>query len=108
VDSVRTAQQIKHLRDEHGEKFVHVHVTAPYEIIKQRYEARGSVADTGMEYDQVRADSTESGVWLLDRIADRIVENRNCEPHSLLAKAVTGLALFPSAALPQVDVMVGG
>lgn len=108
VDSVRTPEQIKHLRDEYGEKFVHVHVTAPYDIVKQRYEARGSLADTGMEYDLVRADLTESGVWLLDRIADRVVENWKCEPPSLLAKAVAGLSLYPHAASPQVDVMVGG
>ena len=97
VDSVRTPEQIEHLRDAFGEKFVHVHVTAPYAIVKQRYEERNSVADTGMEYDQVRADSTESGVWLLDRIADRVVENRRCEPPSLLAKAVVGLGLLASA-----------
>lgn len=108
VDSVRTPEQIEHLRGEYGEKFVHVHVTAPYEIIKQRYDARGSVADTGMEYDQVRADSTESGVWLLDRIADRVVENWKCKPPSLLAKAVAGLGLFPMAATPLVDVIISG
>jgi adenylosuccinate synthase len=102
VDSVRTPEQLKHLRNEFGEKFVHVHVTAPYEIVKQRYEARGSVADTGMEYDQVRADSTESGVWLLDRIADRIVENTRCEPPSLLAKAVAGFGLFPLVAVSDI------
>lgn len=108
VDSVRTPHQIKHLREQYGEKFVHVHVTAPYEIIKQRYHARGSVADTGVEYDELKADSTESGVWALDRIADRVVENWRCEPPSLLAKAVAGLCLFPVSPLPQVDVMVGG
>jgi adenylosuccinate synthase len=108
VDSVRTPEQVEHLRDAFGEKFVHVHVTAPYAIVKQRYEERNSVADTGMEYDQVRADSTESGVWLLDRIADRVVENWKCEPPSLLAKAVVGLGLFPTAVTPLVDVIVSG
>jgi adenylosuccinate synthase len=108
VDSVRTPAQITHLREEFGEKFVHVHVIAPYAIVKQRYEARGSVADTGMEYEQVRMDSTESGVWLLDRIADRVVENWKCEPSSLLAKAVVGLGLFPTASTPLVDVIVSG
>lgn len=108
VDSVRTREQIEHLRDAFGEKFLHFHVTAPYDIVKRRYEERGSVADTGMEYDQVRADSTESGVWLLDRIADRVVENACCEPPSLLAQAVAGLGLFPLAATPLVDVIVSG
>ncbi|MGY4167527.1 adenylosuccinate synthetase [Bradyrhizobium sp. USDA 4529] len=108
VDSVRTPEQIQYLRDAYGEKFLHIHVTAPYEVIKKRYEARGSVADTGMQYDEVRADSTESGVWLLDRIADRAVENYRCEPPSLLARAVVGLGLFPSIAEPLVDVIISG
>lgn len=108
VDSVRTADQIGHLRDTFGEKFVHIHVTAPYDVIKKQYDDRGSVADTGLEYDQVRADSTESGVWLLDRVADRVVENWRCEPPSLLARAVVGMGLFPAVAEPLVDVIISG
>ena len=108
IDAVRTNRQIDHLREAYGERFLHVHVTAPYQIVKKRYKDRGSLADTGVEYDQVRADATESGVWLLDRIADRVVENHNCGPLSLLAKAVAGLRLFPTASTPSVDVIVGG
>lgn len=108
VDSVRTPRQIEHMRDAYGEKFIHVHLSAPYDVVKERYESRGSVADTGMQYDAVRGDSTESGVWSLHRIADRVVENWRCEPPSLLAKAVAGLGLFPLAPTPLVDVIVSG
>jgi hypothetical protein len=81
---------------------------APFEVIKKRYEDRGSLTDTGMTYDQVRADPTEAGVWLLDSKADRVVVNHNKEPASLLALAVSGLGLFPLQPTPSVDVIVGG
>lgn len=109
IDAVRTSQQIFHLRETYGSRFVHIHITAPFDIIKKRYEERGSVADTGMTYDQVRADPTENGVWLLNQIADRVVVNDNsCEPESLLALAFAGLGLFPLAPIACVDVIVGG
>lgn len=108
IDAVRTREQIGHLREAYGQTFIHIHITAPYEIVKKRYEDRGSVADSGVPYDQVRADTTETGVWLLDRVADRVVENFNCEPASLLAKAVAGLGLFPTEPTKCVDVIVGG
>ncbi|WP_247804126.1 adenylosuccinate synthetase [Bradyrhizobium sp. 191] len=108
VDAVRTAPQIAHLRETYRERLVHAHVTAPFEVIKKRYEDRGSTADTGMTYDQVRADPTEAGVWSLEATADRVVVNHNREPASLLALAVTGLGLFPGAAVPLIDVIVSG
>lgn len=108
IDAVRTEQQIFFLREAYGKQFLHVHVTAPYEVAKKRYEDRGSLTDTGVSYDQVRADPTESGVWSLDRIADRVVQNHNMEPPSLLALAVAGLGLFPLDPTPCVDVIVGG
>jgi adenylosuccinate synthase len=108
VDAVRTAQQVTHLRETYGAQLVHVHVTAPFEVIKKRYEERGSISDTGMTYDQVRADPVEASVWLLDGTADRVVVNDNLEPASLLALAVVGLGLFPLESTPSVDVIVGG
>jgi adenylosuccinate synthase len=99
VDAVRTAPQIAFLRETYGERLVHVHVTAPFEVIKKQYEDHGSLADTGMTYDQVRADPTGGGVWLLDGKADRVVVNHNKKPASLLALAVSVLGLFQFWAL---------
>jgi adenylosuccinate synthase len=108
IDSVRTEQQVAHLRETYGERLIHIHVEAPFDVIKERYEERGSHVDTGMTYEQVRADPTEAGVWLLDRRANRVVVNHNKEPASLLALAVAGLGLFPLEPTPNVDVIVGG
>jgi adenylosuccinate synthase len=108
IDAVRTGRQVHHLREKLGNRFVHVHVTAPFQIVKDRYESRDAAADQSKSYDEVRADSTERGVWLLDRIADRVVVNHRCDPKSLLARATAGLRLFPPAPERLVDVYVGG
>jgi adenylosuccinate synthase len=108
IDAVRTERQIHHLREMFGEKFFHVHVSVPYSVAKERYENRDAAWDKDVPYEDVRADSTESGVWSLDRIADRVVQNYQCDPPSLLARALAGLKLLPLEPDGLVDVLVGG
>ncbi|MEO6840264.1 MAG: adenylosuccinate synthetase [Bradyrhizobium sp.] len=108
VDAVRTERQIHHLREEFGEKLFHIHISVPYRVAKERYEVRGAEWDKGVSYEDVRADPTESGVWSLDRIANRAVENYQCDPASVLARAIAGLSLFPLQTDKLVDVLVGG
>lgn len=108
IDAVRTQRQIAHLREEFGERFIHVHVTAPIEVVRQRYETRAATTDQRKNYDEVRTDPTEAGVWELGGIADRVVVNHQCDSASLLSRATTGLQLFPGRAEPLVDVLVGG
>jgi len=108
VDAVRKERQIQHLRDTFGERLVHVHVSAPLSVLKERYEKRGSSGDQQRSYEDVRADATENGVWKLQNIANVVVENDRCEPASLLARATAGLRLFPIQCEPLVDVLVGG
>lgn len=107
IDAVRTERQIHHLRETFGERFVHVHVEVPFATAKERYGTRGATGDLP-SYDEVRADPTENGVWSLDLIADRVVKNVNCDPQSLLARALAGLKLFPAEPERTVDVVVGG
>jgi adenylosuccinate synthase len=108
IDAARTENQIHHLRERFGERFFHVHVSVPYAVAKERYEERDAAWDKDVPYEDVRADPTERGVWLLDRIADRVVQNYRCDPDSLLARAVAGLKLFPLRAERLVDVLIGG
>lgn len=108
IDAVRTEQQVKHLREKFGSRFLHFHVVAPVAVCAERYAKRAKTADAAMEYEAIRRDSTEAGVWQLDKVADRVVENVNKEAPSLLAEAVAGLGLFPLYPAPNVDVIVGG
>src|SRR5437762_7816910 len=59
IDAVRTEPQINHLREEFGEKFLHVHVCVPYGVAKKRYEERKAEWDRDVPYEDVRADPTE-------------------------------------------------
>ena len=108
IDAVRTERQVHHLREMFGEKFLHIHVSVPYSVAKERYELRKLAWDRDVPYEDVRADPTESGVWSLDRIADRVVPNHQCDPASLLARAMAGLKMFPLEPEKMVDVLVGG
>jgi adenylosuccinate synthase len=108
IDAVRTGRQVHHLREKFGEGFIHVHVTAPFNVVKERYENRDSAADQRQTYEEVSADPTEREVWRLHRVADRLVVNHRCDPKSLLARATAGLGLFPRATERLVDVIVGG
>jgi adenylosuccinate synthase len=108
IDAVRSERQIHHLREWLGSRLIHVHVTAPYEVIKARYESRAANSDQRKNYDEVRADSTEMGVWDLGYIADCVAINNRCDGRSLLARATAGLGLFPKAPEQLVDVIVGG
>ncbi len=107
IDAVRTEQQVRHLRLVYGDRVRHIHVDLPFALAKKRYEDRGLSGDAP-SYEQVRADSTESGVWELGRVADRVVKNENVSKASLLALAFADLDLFPRRLDQFVDVLVGG
>jgi adenylosuccinate synthase len=106
IDAVRTKDQIAHLRSAYGDKFIHVHVDVPYALAEKRYKERARDGDVP-PYEDVRKDPTESGVWDLVQVADRVVRNENCDPASLLARAFAGLGLFPLGHERLVDVLVG-
>ena len=108
IDAIRTEPQADHLREQFGERFIHIHVAVPYAVAKERYEARALPWDKDVPYDLVREDPTEKGVWMLHLIADRVVQNVQCDPASLLARATAGLHLFPDQPSKSVDVLVGG
>ncbi|RUV81082.1 adenylosuccinate synthase, partial [Mesorhizobium sp. M1A.F.Ca.IN.022.07.1.1] len=37
VDAVRTLDQVKHFREKFGDRVVHVHLTAPIGVLRERY-----------------------------------------------------------------------
>jgi adenylosuccinate synthase len=60
IDTVRTERQIRRLRETLGYRFIHVHITAPFQVVKERYESRDAAADQSKSYGEVYADPTES------------------------------------------------
>jgi adenylosuccinate synthase len=107
IDAVRTDRQVFHFRDVYGSRIVHVHLTAPLGVLRQRYKERDSTLNEFETYDEAAQFGTERNIETLANIADVVVETHRCDPSSLLARATARLGLFPLEPERCVDVLVG-
>lgn len=108
VDAVRTLDQVRHFRDKFGDRVIHVHLTAPIGVLRERYLARKAEIREFNSYDEAREQgATESNVEALADVADIVLETHRSSPRSLLAQATAGLGLFPREVARCVDVLVG-
>lgn len=106
VDSVRSAEQIKFLRNS-GWLVTHVHLQASEPILAKRYEVRGNSVDS-VSYGEISGFSTERHSNELARIADVVIDSDRCNQEDVYARVVARLENRPIIALPVVDVLVGG
>ena len=107
VDAVRTKEQVDHFRRHFGGRTIHIHLTAPIGVLRERYLARDPELQEFSSYDDAKQHGTERNIGELGSIADRIFETHNSDPASLLARATAGLGLFPLGVERCVDVVVG-
>ena len=108
VDSTRIKPQIDALRGFYGFQVVHIHLTAPTEVLRQRYEARkGSVAELAT-YEDAAADLTEQEVESLAQPADVLIDTSRNTPQDVLTRVVARLGLCSEARSRLVDIIVGG
>lgn len=108
VDAVRTLDQVKHFRQKFGDRVVHVHLTAPIGVLRERYLARRAEIREFNSYDEAREHgATESKIETLAEVANVVLETHRSSPRSLLAQATAGLGLFPREVARCVDVLVG-
>ena len=80
VDSVRTLNQVRWVRETFGASVKHVHLTASLEVLSGRYDSKHE----GHRYQDVAADSVERRVVLLASSADLVVDTGFRVPHSVL------------------------
>jgi adenylosuccinate synthase len=107
VDAVRTKDQIRHFREALGTRIVHLHLTAPIGVLRQRYRDREAALQEFESYDEARKHGTEATVHELKVGADHILDASKNSPESLIARATAGLGLYPLKATTCVDVLVG-
>jgi adenylosuccinate synthase len=109
VDAVRIPDQIEAVRRAYGRRVVHVHLTAPLAELEQRYAGRSSLdlKEFG-SYAKVRQDRTEARVEELARLADVVVDSKQCTKDDVVVRAASHIGLFGKECLRLVDVMVGG
>jgi len=107
VDSVRIKNQVDALRKAFGPaRVVHVHVTAPLEVLAERYSKRQPPPT--ISYDEVRANATESRVDELREVADIVVDSHRSTPEDVFARVAGLLGLYGRTVERVVDVVVGG
>lgn len=76
LDSVRKARQVEHFRARFRDDVLHVHVVAPEEELRRRYEERltkGGEYEGGTPYDEAITHPNEVSSRALGKIADLIV-----------------------------------
>ena len=109
LDSVRTKDQIEELRSAFGPIVTHIHVTAPLEVLKKRYNRRRKRDRRELaEYEQVRQNQTEQQVDSLRDVADIVIDTNRCNSEDLLVRAASHLGLYGNNSVGYVDVLVGG
>lgn len=114
LDSIRIAKQIEAIRSGYGRKVVHVHLTADFTVLEERYLARaaGSSNTGGIKelssYAEVQHNKTEAQVDHLKNIADVVIRTDRCTPEDVLVRVAGSIGLYGREHTRQVDVLVGG
>lgn len=108
VDSVRILGQVSAIRKAYGADVHHIHLTAPDEVLRERYHGRARSDDQGVTYDQLKSNRTEKGVEKLADVADVVVSTDKCSKEAVLVRATALLNLYPRSNDRLVDVLIGG
>jgi len=107
VDSVRTADQVKYIR-QGGWGVLHVHLSASAPTLAERYKSKACAAGETVEYDELAKNRTEKKVDSLADIADVVIDTDRCSADDVYARIAARTEIRPAAATPLVDVLVGG
>jgi chloramphenicol 3-O-phosphotransferase len=88
VDAVRKERQVEHFRAEFGFAVLHVHLTAPEQVLRQRYEDRASALDVAggaTPYDVAIAHPNEDAARSLISLADLVIDTDVATPQEAAA-----------------------
>lgn len=108
IDSARIPGQVESLRERFGRENVHhIHLSAPLDVLVDRFEKRPTHLREARTYDEATADQTESEVFRLSDIADVVVATEKFDIKSCVAFAASGI-LSGDGPAGFVDLFVGG
>jgi adenylosuccinate synthase len=105
VDAARRLEQIEAIRERYGRVVVHVHLTAPDDLLRKKFEARGESAQS---YAAIKAEKTEQQVETLSGSADLRIDTGHCTTGDVLVRVASYLNLYASNDATLVDVLIGG
>jgi len=108
VDSVRFPEQVAKIREKFGWRTIHVHLTAPREVLRVRFEQRSAAKDRKVSFDEAIGDLTEQNEDSLSKEADLLIDTSRCDADDIYIRVAARLGLFAPPAQKFVDVLVGG
>lgn len=109
VDSVRIGEQIEAVRGAFGLRVFHIHLTAPPDVLRKRFNRRKAKAfKEAASYAVVKRNRTESNVESLASIADVVIDTSRSAAKDVVIRAASHLGLYGREYSRQVDVLVGG
>lgn len=108
IDAVRIEPQITAIRDAYGPRVIHVHLTAPLDVLAGRYEHRDGDVQELASYDAVRKSATEAQIDALAAIADIVIDTNRNTPEDVVVRVASHLGLYGRSVERLVDVLVGG
>ena len=108
VDSVRKPAQVEALRRAFGARVVHLHLTAPDDVLARRYAERQSTLTELPSYADAKKHPTERRVGRLDPIADVVIDTSQSTKEDVLTRARCHLELYGDGHQRLVDVLIGG
>ncbi len=109
LDAVRIAGQIEAVRRSYGRRVLHIHLTAPPEVLEARYKARRPEGFREFDsYAEVLNNPTEAKVNDLMGLADVVIDSKQCTEPDVVVRAACHAGLYATKIQRVVDVLVGG
>lgn len=108
VDAVRIEAQIEAIREVYGARVIHVHLTAPLDVLDKRYQDRQGEVKELKSYSDVRKNNTEANIESLTDIADIVIDTNRNTPEDVVVRVASHLGLYGRSVERLVDVLVGG
>lgn len=108
VDSVRIESQIEAIRNSYGSSVIHIHLSAPYEVLANRYMHRTGEITERSSYAILKENQTERSVDELEKIADIVIDTQRNTIEDVWVRVASHLGLYGRSVERLVDVLVGG
>ena len=109
VDSIRIYEQAILFRNAFGRNIVHIHIEAPPDTLRTRFETRR--AQCGYEpinYDSVKESKTERNIDTLKNDADISINTHRCREEDVQIRVAGLLGLYSYTQTKNIDVIIGG
>jgi adenylosuccinate synthase len=110
VDAVRTAEQVRAIRDLAAERWrvLHIHLTADDQQLARRYNARARRSDSGVGWLEATESLTEKAIITLKSDADLVIDTSAVTSDDVAVRVSSRLRSERQQGAPCVDVLVGG